>query len=55
MTLRVGIIGCGLIGIKRAMYINALGNLKSICDKSEKRIKNFIKITNKKFRYLHRL
>lgn len=48
MTLRVGIIGCGLIGIKRAMYINALGNLKSICDKSEKRIKNFIKITNKK-------
>lgn len=45
MKFRIGIIGCGLIGIKRAKYVSSIGKLVSICDTKETNLRKFLKIT----------
>ena len=50
--MNIGIIGCGLIGNKRALSIGANDNIISVCDvhinKPKSLSKNFIKKSNQK-------
>ena len=43
MTIKIGIIGCGLIGKKRFKNVGTQGKISAVSDKNVKLAKNLIK------------